>query len=276
MKKVFIQELDAHCQLVDSYTDLRKRGDVVAIVKAAYLNPLSIPVKLELLRKLFQAPPEVWYQLEQPENHDELWRLMSHLEWVWKGPEVKPLHFIRLRGKTFLLPDEDLFFLSTSEFVVATAHLIGFWTSKTDAQGAESLARFMATITRPKKDVMQRLKSKDDPDQREVFSSVRTESRWKIFAKTDIVTQILVAQWFNNAGNRLLKRYGMTGGSGDDAMINQGVFVQDWERQIVKVAESQVYGNYDAVMSRSLPEVLSYIDLKNEEIRRQNQANRRN
>lgn len=278
MKKVRIDELDADCQLVDNYADLRKRGDVTALVRAAYLNPLSVEVKLELLRKLFQAPERVWEQLEREENHGELWRLISLLDWVWKGPEVRPVDWLRIRGKNCLLPDENLYELVAAEFVIATAHLIGFWTAGNDAQGAESLAKFCATIMRPKKDVLERMRQPFDfaqGDQREVFNSAKVENRWKHYLKIDLVTQILIAQWFNNASNRMLKRFGMAGGGDDEAIINQGIFVQDWERQIVKVAESQVYGNYDAVMQRSISDVLSYIDLKNDEIRRQNQKSNR-
>lgn len=279
MKKVRIDELDADCQLVDNYADLRKRGDVVSLVRMAYMNPLSIEVKLDLLRKLFIAPERVWEQLEREENQPELLRLISHLDWVWKGPNVKPVEFIRIKGKNFLLPDENLYELSTAEFVVATAHLIGFWTSSTDFEGTGHLAKFCSTIVRPKKDVMERMRQPFDGaqgDKREAFNSAKAEMRWKHFLKVDIVTQILIAQWFNNACNQMLNRFGMAGGGDDTALINQGIFVQDWERQIVKVAESQVFGNYDNVMQRNVLDVLGYIDLKNDEIRRQNEAKNRN
>ena len=272
MKKVRIDELDADCLLIDSYADLKKRGDVVSLVRVAYMNPLSIEVKLDLLRKLFIAPDRVWEQLEREENQQELLRLISHLDWVWKGPDIKPVEFLRIKGKKYLLPDENLYELGTAEFVVATAHLIGFYTAPTDFEGTGHLAKFCSTIIRPKKDVMERMKTGSLGDQREAFNSMKSENRWTSFLKVDIVTQILIAQWFNNACNRLLERYGMKGGE-DSAPINQGIFVQDWERQIVKVAESHVYGNYDAVMQRNILDVLAYIDLKNDEIRRQNRKN---
>lgn len=272
MRKVRIDELNADCLLVDSYADLKKRGDVTALARMAYLNPLNMEVKLELLRKLFIAPKNVWEQLERPENSEELHRLISHLDWIWKGPDIRPLNYIKIRGKAFLLPDDNLFELSTAEFVVATAHLIGFWTAASDVQGAESLSKFCATIIRPKKDVLALIKLGSLGDKREEFNSMKCDNRSKFFLKIDVVTQILIAQWFNTACNRLLERFRMKA-SEDSAMINQGIFIQDWERQIVKVAESQVYGNYDAVMQRNILDVMAYIDLKNDEIKKQNEKN---
>lgn len=274
MKKVTIVELGIDCQLVSSYEDLRKR-DLIKLVRMAYQNPMDMKVKLALLRDLFIAPEAVWFQLEQEENHDQLWRLIQTLEWVWKGPEYRPLNFLRIRGKNYLLPDEHLHQLSTAEFVIATAHLIGFYTAKDDADSMNSLAKFMATIIRPKPDVMDRIRSKTSDDPRETFHSAKAERRAKMFEKTDVVTMIMIAQWFNNAGNRMLGNYGMKGEESELAPISQGIFVQDWERQVVRVAESQVYGNYDKVMERPLTDILAFIELKNDEIRRQIEANKR-
>jgi hypothetical protein len=127
----------------------------------------------------------------------------------------------------------------------------------------------MATIARPKPDVIDRIRHRaPGQDPREEYHQGRCDLRAKHFAKTDLATMIMAAQWFNNAANRLLGMYGMGGGDPDAAPISQGIFVQDWERQIVRVAESQVYGNYDQVMARGLPDVLAYIELKNDEMRR--------
>ena len=53
------------------------------------------------------------------------------------------------------------------------------------------------------------------------------------------------------------------------------MFVQDWERQIIKVAESPVFGGYDQVMAPPLADVLSYIELKNDEMRAKIAANKK-
>jgi hypothetical protein len=268
MKSVYIPELKAQCYLVSSYADLRKQGDVRAIVKEAYLNPLSIEVKLSLLRKLFHAPERVWETLEMEENHEQLWRLMQHLDWVWKGPEVRPFASIRIKGKDYFLPDEDLQWLSTAEFVIATAHLIGFWTGGGEVENAQSMGKFLATIIRPKPDILHRKNNRPDP--REEYDSTRCERRYAgLIGRIDVPTQVLVAQWFNNAANRMLMSFGFARPKqGDEsALIEQGIFVQDWERQVVKVAESQVFGSYDGVMARPIQDVLSYIELKNDEMR---------
>ena len=268
MKSVYIKELDAQCYLVDSYAELRKQGDVLAIVQEAYLEPLNMKVRLRLLRKLFHAPAEVWEVLTMQENHEELWRLMQHLDWVWKGPEVRPFPSVKLRGKDWYLPDEDLQWLSTGEFVIATAHLIGFWTGKTEAEQSLSMGKFLATIIRPKAGVMNRKRQVPGGDPREDFDSARAGNRAAGLAgRIGLATQVLVAQWFNNAANRMLMGFGFAKPSGEEglALINQGIFIQDWERQVVKVAESQVFGSYDGVMTRPIQDVLSYIELKNDE-----------
>lgn len=275
MIKVTIPELGAECQLVSSYDDLKNR-DVIKLVRMVYLNPANIASKVALLRELFIAPENVWFQLEQKENHDQVWRLLETLDWVWKGPQHRPAPFIRIKGKSFFLPDENLYNLSTAEFVIATAHLIGFHSAKEDAVAIQSLSSFIATIARPKPDVLQRIKTnQDNADPRENYNSIRAERRAIHFGKVDLVTKIMIAQWFNNAANRLLTHYGMASSDPDAAPISQGFFVQDWERQVVKVAQSTVYGNYDKVMGRPITDILAYIDIKNEEIRKQIEANKR-
>ncbi|GLU54444.1 hypothetical protein Dfri01_39050 [Dyadobacter frigoris] len=275
MIKVTIPELGAECQLVNSYADLKNR-DVIKLVRMVYLNPANMDSKVALLRELFVAPENVWFQLEQRENHDQVWRLLETLDWVWKGPQHRPAPFLRIKGKSFFLPDENLYNLNTAEFVIATAHLIGFHSAKDDGAALQSLSSFMATIVRPKPDVLQRLKTnQDNADPRESYNSIRSERRAVHFGKVDLVTKIMIAQWFNNAANRLLTQYGMTSGDPDAAPISQGLFVQDWERQVVKVAQSTVYGNYDKVMERPITDILAYIDIKNEEIRKQIEANKR-
>jgi len=268
--------MDAECSLVSSYDDLKSR-DMIKLVRLAYLNPLNVAVKLALLRQLFIAPENVWAQLEKPENHEQVWRLIQALQWVWKGPEFRPVPYLRIRGKNYLLPDADLHILGTAEFVIATAHLIGFHTSKSDAEAIENLAKFMATIVRPKPDVMERIRSSEESgDHREGYNSKKCDRRSAMFKKVDLVTQIMIAQWFNNAANKLLDQYGMrSAGDDDQPQITQGIFVQDWERQVVRVAESHVYGNYDKVMQRPLTDVLAYIEIKNEEIRRKIAAQNR-
>lgn len=274
MKKVFIPELDTECQLVSGYSDLKDKN-IIKLVRSVYLSPTNIEAKVALLRELFIAPEHVWFQLEQKENHDQVWRLLQTMDWVWKGPEYRPANFLRIRGKSFFLPDENLYHLNTAEFVVATAHLIGFHNAREDKEALVSLSKFLATIIRPKPDVLQRIKSQDSTDPRETYHSNKAERRSALFGKVDLVTKILIAQWFNNAANRLLTQFGMNGGGDPDAApISQGLFVQDWERQVVKVAQSTVYGNYDKVMERPITDILAYIDIKNEELRKQIAANK--
>lgn len=274
MKRVTINELNISCSLVSSYDDLKKK-DIIGLVRKAYLNPLSMETKVALLRELFIATDRVWELLERKENHDQVWRLIQTLDWVWKGPEYRPIQFIRIRGKSYHLPDEQLHKLGTAEFVIATAHLMGFHNAKDDSAAVSSLAKFMATIARPKPDVMERIRAgRGNGDPREEYNSDRCDRREKQFLKVDLVTQILTAQWFNNAANKLLAAYGMAGGDPDAAPISQGIFVQDWERQVVKVAEGRVFGGYDQVMERPLADVLAYIELKNDEIRRKIAMNR--
>jgi hypothetical protein len=272
MKTVNVNETGEEFQLISCYADLRKR-DVIKLMRLAYLNPLNVAVRLGLLRQLVNAPETVWAKLERHENHDQVLRLLQTLEWVWKGPDHRPIPFVRIRGKNFLLPDEDLHLIGTAEFVIATAHLIGFYSAKDDSKAKDCLAKFMATIIRPKPDVMERIRKEGSADLREGYNSVKAERRIKLFAKVDLVTQIMIAQWFNNAGNRLMATYGMKSDDTDQAPISQGIFVQDWERQVVRVAQSQVYGNYDKVMERPLTDVLAYIEIKNEEIRTKNRKN---
>lgn len=270
MITVEIPELGAVCSLANSYADLTGKN-AVALVRAVYTNPVDMGAKYTLLKKLMDAPEQVWKALEAEENRDQLWRLIQTLDWIWKGPEVRPLAFLKVRGKTLHLPDENLHWLSTAEFVVATAHLMGFWAAKDNQEGLANLAKFVATIARPKPDVLTRIrKPADNGDPRETYSTTKSDLRALAIQKTDLIAQILLAQWFNNAANRLLKSFGMVSADPEAPAISQGAFVQDWERQIVKVAETGVYGRYDDVMARPISDVLTYIDLKNDETRKSN------
>jgi hypothetical protein len=270
MIAVEIPELGATLQLASSYKDLQGK-DAARLVRSVYASPMDMGAKYALLQKLMVAPEQVWKALEEEENREQLWRLIQTLDWVWKGPEVRPLAFLKVRGKELFLPDENLHHITTAEFVVATAHLMGFWSAKDQRDGLSSLAKFIATIARPKPDVLTRIRKRPDhPDPREAYSTLRTEFRAAAIQKTDPIAQILIAQWFNNAANRLLKTFGMASADPEAAAITQGAFVQDWERQIVKVAETGVYGRYDDVMTRPVTDVLTYIDLKNDESRKSN------
>ncbi|WP_031527001.1 hypothetical protein [Dyadobacter crusticola] len=272
MKKVFIEELNATCAICDSFQDLKQK-DMIGVIRAVYLNPHDWQAKISLLKALFSCPPEIWDLLQRPENHSQTWRLIQTMDWVLKGPEFRPVASVRLKGRDFLLPDNDLHQLGTAEFVVATAHLIGFYNAK--EHHASHLAKFMATIARPKPGIMERLKKEENGDPREAYNSAKCDARARLFDKCDLVTMIVTAQWFNNAANRLLSLFGMASKDPDAAPIGPGVFVQDWERQVVKVAESHVFGGYDQVMARPLADVLAFIELKNDELLRKAQAEKK-
>jgi hypothetical protein len=271
MKKVFVEELQATCQLCDSYQDLKGK-EIIPLIRAVYQQPHSMEGRLALLESLFYCPAEVWAQLKAPQNRAELLRLVDSLDWILKGPEFRPVASVKIKGREYLLPDTDLNQLGTAEFVVATAHLIAFYNAK--ERTPAHLAKFMATIARPKPGVMERFKTDQKGDPREAYNSAKCEARAQLFEKCDLVTMITTAQWFNNAANRMLALFGMASKDPDAAPITQGMFVQDWERQIIKVAESPVFGGYDQVMARPLADVLGYIELKNDEIRAKIAANR--
>lgn len=262
MKKVHIPELNADCLLCDSYQDLKQR-QLIPLIREIYLQPHSMEAKLALLRLLFECPAEAWPVLEHPANRDQLWRLVDSLDWILKGPAFRPVDSIRIRGQQFFLPDNDLHHLGTAEFVLATAHLIAFYNAKEKTPA--HLARFMATIARPKPGVMKRFNSEATSDPREAYNAAKCEARAQLFETFDLVTMITTAQWFNNAANRLLALFGMASKDADAAPITQGVFVQDWERQVIKVAEGRVFGGYDQVMARPLADILAYIETKNDE-----------
>lgn len=253
MKRVFVEELKAGCQLCDSYQDLKGK-EIIPLIRAVYLQPHSMEGKLALLESLFFCPVEVWEQLKAPQNRAELLRLVDSLDWILKGPEFRPLASVKIKGREYLLPDTDLHQLGTAEFVVATAHLIAFYNAKEKTPA--HLAKFMATIARPKPGVMERFKTDRKGDPREAYDSAKCDARAQLFEKCDLVTMITTAQWFNNAANRMLALFGMASKDPDAAPITQGMFVQDWERQIIKVAESSVFGDYDQVMARPLADVL--------------------
>ena len=268
MKKVVVNETGEIGQLVEGYHELKPRAQL-ALIRLAYSNPQSWEVKLLVLKELFEANPLVIDLLERPENHEELWRLIQHLDWVWVGPKTLPISVLKLRGKKYYLPDEALTYVSVGEFIVATAHLIGFSTALNEADARRSLRLFLATICRPKPDVLQQLrrdKAAWNGDLREEYNTYRCEQRAENFGRVNEELGIGLVQWWNHAVTRLLKQHGLLGKADEETTsVLQGEFVRDWQKDVVLVAKSRVIGEtIDKVYARSIDEFFGYVNVKRE------------
>lgn len=268
MRKIAINETGMVGWLVEGYHELKPKSQI-ELLRLAYSNPKSEEVKLMVWGRLMQAPKEMKQLLKQPENRDELWRLLSWVDWVWLGPKALPLAWIKIRGKKYCLPDEYLTRITVGEFVVATAHLIGFGAAKNDTEARRSMRLFIATIARPKPDALQQLrrdKASWNGDPREAYNTYRCEQRAELFGRLSEAEAIGLMQWWNMAVTRLLKQYGLVSDESDETTsLSQGQFVRDWQKEVVMVAKNRAIGEtIDKVYARSIHEFFAYVNVEKE------------
>lgn len=280
MKKIELiqDDIRVECALATSYADLSRKG-MLEVLKLAYCSPRTPETELRIWSLVFVAPPEIKKMLLQPLHRSELLRLLEQIEWVWKtGIEQRPLESFRLKATTYCLPDEDLRLVTTGEFITAITYLLAFSTpSGDDSQKADFLARFMATICRPKLSMASRLKrdkTQWNGDQREAFSSYRIDARAGRFRSVDLSIQVAIMQWFLAAVGRAERLYNMPVPEKSDAPIALGSFVQDWEKTVHGLAREGNFGPYDAVMERSIHDVLAYLEIRKLELDEYESKNR--
>lgn len=266
MRKIKINETGMTGFLPEGYHELSSSSQI-QLLKLAYSNPRSWEVKVDIWQRLMQGPKELKEILKRPENRDELWRLMGFLDWVWVGPTVLPIRYFKIRGKKYSLPNQDLSWITVGEFIVATAHLIGFSTAKDEAEARKSLGSFLATICRPKPDVMQQLrrnKAQWNGDPREEYNTYRCERRQELFGRVEESTAIGIMQWWNHAVTHLLKLHGLLDEKSDEvSVVSQGEFVRDWQKDVVLIAKKRVIGEtIDKVYSRGIHEFFGFVNVE--------------
>ncbi|GAB3911597.1 hypothetical protein GCM10028803_53450 [Larkinella knui] len=280
MKKIeLIQEgVRVECALATCYADLSRNG-TLEVLKLAYCSPRTSETELRIWSLVFVAPPEIKKMLLLPLHRNELLRLLEQIDWAWKsGVGKKPLDAFQLKGTTYCLPDEELRLVTTGEFITAVTYLLAFSSPTGDnGQKADYLAHFLATICRPKQSLARRLKRDKttwNGDEREAFNSYLIDGRAGRFRSVELGLQVAIMQWFLAAVGRAERLYNMPAAEKSDTPIALGSFVQDWEKTVHGLAREGNFGPYDAVMERSIHEVLAYLELRKIEFDEHESKNR--
>ncbi len=257
-------------QIAERYNELPPKL-AIAVLKLAYTQPRTLQSRLAVFHLVCNAPIEVKEQFVQPDQIDNLQRLLEQIEWAWEtGLEKRPIASFVCKGATYLLPDEELHQVNTGEFITAVAYLLAFSDTHTSSAGTSKepfLNQFLATICRPKVSLLRRLQRRREDitgDDREPFNSYFVESRGERFSSVDLGTRIAILQWFLSATKRTEQLYGMPAPDPDEkkAILHTGTFVRDWETTVHNLAREGNFGSYDAVMARPIHDVLGYLELK--------------
>jgi hypothetical protein len=279
MKKITIALDDQAPQtflIAERYSDLPPKL-AMAVLKLAYTQDRTLETRLAVFHLVCDAPIEVKELFLQADQVGNLQRLLEQIEWAWQtGVEKRPMASFAAKGANYLLPDEELRQVSTGEFITAVAYLLAF--SDTHSSSAfrgpadpvnkeRFLNQFLAAICRPKVSLIKRLQRNKDEytgDDREPFNSYFLDSRAERFSSVDLATRIAILQWFLAAVSRAEQLYGMPAPDPTEkkAVLHTGTFVRDWETTVHNLAKEGNFGNYDAVMGRSIHDVLGYLELK--------------
>lgn len=276
MKRIWLG--DAEYRVATRYADLPHK-QCLAVLRLAYTNEKTIESRLAVLHLSSTIPPNVTRVLCEPPFRDELMRILDCLEWAWTtGIETRPFASFTLKGREYLLPDEDLRLVNTGEFISSVAYLLAFSLSKSTRSGGPVanleregfLNMFLATICRPKVSLTKRLmrdKNRYTGDDREPFNSFYVESRAARFSSVELATKVAILQWYLKATERAERLYGMPEPDPADnrTPLQTGAFIRDWESTVHFLAREGNFGNYDAVMERSIHDVLAYLELKKDE-----------
>lgn len=273
MKKIWLSvddtDIRKEYRIAERYADLSPKTQM-AVLRQAYTLEKCLMTRMAVFGLVCNMPRETRALLCEPEYQDHLQRLLDHVEWAWEsGVEQRPFSSFKLKGVTYCLPDEELQHVTTGEFVTAVAYLVAFsLDTGNSSQKSDYLNRFMATICRPKLSLAKRLMRdviRFNGDEREPFSSYLTGKRTALFESIDLAKKISILQWFLSAVRKVETLYNMPVAEAGAAPLHLGSFVRDWELTVHSLAKEGNFGNYDAVMERSIHDVLGYLELKKQE-----------
>ncbi|WP_080239067.1 hypothetical protein [Spirosoma rigui] len=255
--------------IAESYADLPEKLSM-AVLRLAYTREKSLITRMAVFGLVCDMPRETRALLCEPEYRDSLERLLDQVDWAWStGIEKFPFPHFRFKGTKYWLPDEQLQRVTTGEFVTAVAYLVAFsQDAGSNTQKGEYLDKFMATICRPQPSLAKRLMRdvvRFNGDEREAFSSYLADKRAVTFSAIDLAIKIAILQWFLTAVRQVETLYNMPAGEAGAAPLHLGSFVRDWELTVHSLAREGNFGNYDAVMERSIHDVLGYLELKKSE-----------
>lgn len=272
--KLLVDDVEYVGHMAENYAELPKKvRQEVALI--AYTMPKTWETRLEVWDRVFFAGRELREILTHPDRVSELLRLLDFTEWVWTGGfDKRPFEGITIGSARLWLPDENLQYVSTAEFVSATAYLIAF-SAPLAAESDHSekwplLDQFMACVARPRRSVVQRLTNRNKPatphhpdDRREPFSQHRIDRlATDVMSRVSLPTKIMVLQWFLAATKRMQDAYGMVGDDKADQPLQLGLFLRDWEQTIHELAKAGNFGRYDDVMNRPIHDVLAWLELR--------------
>jgi hypothetical protein len=222
-------------------------------------------IKTGIFIRLSNVPAELFLKLSQQQQI----ALFNTVRWAFKNRiEKKPFEYFEVDGVKFYLPEDNYANSSSIEMALLNIYYLSFVRKTTPV--TDNLYLIAATICRPeRKDLklFRKLIERWTGDRREVFNSVLSEERAKLFKeKAPFGVMIAVLQYWEAMNNRFVKRFDEVFNGGDGKQIFQNG--EGWLAMLADVAEVGVMGNLDKVYETNAYSLMMYVLQKQKKIER--------
>lgn len=232
--------------------------------KVMYAKQMA-SLKTSIFIKLSNVPIDVFLKLSIVQQI----HLFQTVRWAFKGRiEKKPFEYFEVDGIKYYLPEDNYANTSSIEMALLNIYYLSF--VRKSEPVTDNLYLIAATICRPeRKDLklFRKLIERWTGDRREVFNSVLSEERAKLFKeKAPYGAMIAVLQYWEAMNNRFVKRFDDVFNGGDGKQIFHNG--EGWLAMLADVAEVGVMGNLDKVYETNAYSLMMYVLQKQKKIER--------
>lgn len=232
--------------------------------KVMYAKQMA-SLKTSIFVKLSNVPADVFLKLSLVQQI----YLFNTVRWAFKGRiEKKPFEYFEVEGIKYYLPEDNYANTSSIEMALLNIYYLSF--VRKDNPVTDNLYLIAATICRPeRKDLklFRKLIERWTGDRREVFNSVLSEERAKLFKeKGPYGAMIAVLQYWEAMNNRFVKRFDDVFNGGDGKQIFHNG--EGWLAMLADVAEVGVMGNLEKVYETNAYSLMMYVLQKQKKIER--------
>lgn len=222
-------------------------------------------LKTSIFVKLSNVPVDIFLKLSIAQQI----ALFNTVRWAFKGRiEKKPFEYFEVEGIKYYLNEDNYANTSSIEMALLNIYYLSFVRKENPV--TDNLYLIAATICRPeRKDLklFRKLIERWTGDRREVFNSVLSEERAKLFKeKAPYGAMIAVLQYWEAMNNRFVKRFDDVFNGGDGKQIFHNG--EGWLAMLADVAEVGVMGNLDKVYETNAYSLMLYVLQKQKKIER--------
>jgi hypothetical protein len=222
-------------------------------------------LKVGIFLRLSNVPAELFLKLTRLQQLN----LFNTVRWAFQGRvENKPFEFFDVNGVRFYLPDLNYSNTSAIEMALLNIYYLSFVRKTNPVK--DNLYLIVATICRPERrdlKTFERLADKWTGDKREVYNSVFSEERAKLFKeKAPFGILIAILQYWEAMNNRFIKRFDDVFNGGEGKQIFQNG--EGWLAMLADVAEVGVMGNLEKVYEANAFSLMMWVLQKQKKVER--------